>query len=223
MANLAHVSASPIFFGLNEPQSEGGGGGGSSPVSSLFEDFEDTTVGWSVDGSGGGTIDLNDDASPLSGSYSLTIQPSSVETYDAVKTPELTPLSSIEVSFEYDTDTAANYDVDFVALYNSSDAQVAYARLMTNGRYEIGQGVTTSLSSNDEYDHATKTYIWFEYTKGAGSDAVVNFYWADTDTKPVSAGLSITTGTATTDITYVKFMNRNRGVWVAYFDNINIE
>lgn len=221
LANLwfAVALASPLFFGLNN-QSEGGGV--APPVGSLFEDFENAPVGWTADTSGGGTIDYNDDANPLSGSYSLSIQPSSVETYDSVATPDFTAKSTIEVSLEYDTVAAANFDVKFVGLYDASDNEVAYAALMTNGRYKLGQG-TTAISSNDVYDEDTKTYIWIEYTKGTGSNGVAKLYWSDTSTKPGSAGLSISDGTGTAEITYVKLMNRNRGLWTAYFDNVTID
>ena len=55
----------------------------------------------------------------------------------------------------------------------------------------------TTLSAGTTY------FMWIEYTKGTGTDGIVNMYIATTGTKPASPTCSVTSGTATADAGYL--------------------
>lgn len=69
-------------------------------------------------------------------------------------------------------------------------------------------------------------YVWVEYVKGTGADAIFRCGWSDTDSKPTMTSTGTrtgySTGSATTDATRLYLGNTNTGTVECFFDAVQV-
>lgn len=181
---------------------------GSVPVSAppgptylVTEDFEGTwaPTGWTT---GGGTpAPYQQDTNVLAGTKSLWV----TNGVRAVS-PTYSGQSSNAIAFAVRFGVVPNANLTLVSLFDGS-VQVCQINGRSNGAIRIQLGTPTTADVFTVADTSTIYYMWLEYEKGTGANAVVRFYYSTTTTKPGAASATLTNGTSTTDATNVRLMS----------------
>lgn len=104
----------------------------------------------------------------------------------------------------------------FFELRDAVNVTVGAARVRATDTFRIEHvGVNSANGSNGIMAANAVVHIWIDWAKGTGTNGTMAIYHASSATKPGSATLSITTGTAVTDATVVRF----NGGAVTIYDN----
>ncbi len=161
-----------------------GGGGPSYLVNQNFEGTGyDNGETWTS--AGGGTVNADYATNPIVGSQSLYITGTATSTYRSFSAQD-SVFGFARVRFEtYDTGGNRN----FWSIRDGSGTSVADFGITSAGKMRAtaaGGSANTSLDTiptGGGYD----LYIWFEYVKGTGSDAIARVGWSMDGTKPTFA------------------------------------
>lgn len=162
------------------------GGGVSYLVNQGFEGTGyDNSETWTEAGTG--TIDEDYTTSPIVGSQSLriTLAAQTGSTYAAF-TAQDTVYFFARLRFDSITGGASRT----LATFRDGSATVhASLQHSTSGVLRVSATGGTANNSTDALPTATDIYVWFEYVKGTGTNAIARAGWSTDGTKPtLSAG-----------------------------------
>jgi len=179
----------------------------------IDEDCEGTGTpsGWTDTGS----VDWDEAVTVLAGSKSLKIPNSASAIYTEYS---FTGGSSRYLKMLIRIDNSPGGIRDVASFRDSSGSEIARLENQNNN-FKIVHGSTSSGTA--AFSDDTLYYVWLEYTAGSGSDGVLDFYFATTDSKPGSADLSITTGTSTSDCARLRLGGESFAN-AMFYDNIQV-
>lgn len=184
-------------------------GGGGGPTYLLEENFEGTGApsGW-TDNSG--TPDYDDSTTspgPLQGGESLFLA-SGEDAWSVTFTGQ----SSIEVHFRFSLGAPSGHEEIFKMLDSGGSGRLRI-EYRSGGGLRVEHG-STNGTTGTAVSTATLYYGWVDYSiaTGMGSNGTANLYYSTSPTKPGSPESTLTTGTATDDITQLSFIGPTNGV-----------
>lgn len=182
---------------------------------------EDNSETWTKSG---GTITVDATSSAIRGSQYLSIDSGANGTGNISVSIAGTPTSG-SLFFRYrstdGTPTVQNRifrivtseDTTLVTAYHRTDGNI---RLYHGGNYQTSSG--TELSADN-----TVRYIWVDFALGSGTDGTASVYVSANATKPASAAVSVTNGTALTSTPVTGLILRSgedNGQFVHHYDQI---
>jgi hypothetical protein len=178
-------------------------------------------------GAGTGTVDADETTTVIAGSQSLhiTLVSQTGSTY-AVFTGQ----GSVFVKFRLRVASTNGGTQTIATLRNGT---TVLASLILAGASRViranaaGGSNNTSTGTGSEVPVNQDLYVWFEYIKGTGSNAVCRVGWAATDSKPTFVAAGTTTaisanGSSTSDANRIYLGNPNEGYFDAYFDTVQV-
>ena len=196
------IPSSAMTWGLGVMSGGVASVGGECTGLLVCQNFETATTGydntsnetWTPSADTHGVISPAYTTNPLRGSQSLLITQATDGDSSSVSAT-FTAQSHIHGFFIV---AAANPsdNVDILKIQNSSNVNVMKIAWRDNGI--IGLNVGGGDDERTETAPGSPLYIWFDYTKGTGANAIAHLYISTTKTKP-AATLTITAGTSVTD------------------------
>lgn len=196
--------------------------GGSSFL--LEEGFEGTGYENTWTAAGTGTVDPDESTTVISGSQSLHINLVSQtgSTYS-----DFTAQSSVFVKLRLRVASTNGGTQTIATLRNGTTLLASLILAGTNRVIRANAAGGSNNTSTDVLPVDTDLYVWFEYVKGTGTDAICRVGWATTDTKPTFTAAGGKTaisanGTATVDADRIYLGNTSSGVFEAYFDAVQV-
>jgi len=150
---------------------------------------------------------VNEDytTAPLAGSQSLEMRSDSYQVASVV-TSLATASSSVSLSFKMNKTTGNPTDqVYFIEFLDASDNILSYCKISVNSYWQIQQTGGSVEYGSTAISQDTVTYVWVDHTASSGTDGVTSLYFGTSPTKPGTAHLSCTNGTATADVAKLKF------------------
>lgn len=199
--------------------------GGGGPSYLVNQNFETPSTGYdngeSWTEAGTGTVEAANTTTVIAGSQSLQINlvGQTGSTYIA-----FTAQGSLFCKFRFRV-ASTNTGNQVVATIRDSSANIlgtlTLAGMNRVIRATAGGGSANTSSTLLPLD--TNLYIWFEYVKGTGSNAICRAGWATTDTKPTMTATGTVTavssnGTVTADATRLYLGNTGTGTVECFFD-----
>ena len=192
----------PFFVsGVLKPPAAGGG-----PSYIFDEDCEGTGTpsGWTI---GEGTPNWDSTATVLEGAQSLLLS-GARSNYDLGS-----PLDSVWIRFDYQTDTVAGPYRVFSFRNQSGDSELCWVEITSENKLGVNDGSGTTAATADSLSTATHYRIWARYTKGSGSDSVMEVGFSTDDTEPTSGTkfASFSNGTDTSQCNRLQFRMTSGG------------
>jgi hypothetical protein len=162
------------------------------------ENFEGTgaPTGWTT-ASEGGTINYDSTTSPLRGSQSLRLTHSGWPGARVYKA--FTAQSQVYLFARVRWAADAGDDTPILTLRDSSGNTLCTLLVRSGGgAFRLYHGTTFGNASSSPTANTTY-YVWISYTAGTGANGAATLHWGTATTKPGSADISVSTGTATAD------------------------
>lgn len=154
---------------------------------------------WSAAGTPVITFNYATAPAPLEGSFSMLLGAASDSTltYHAI-----TAVDSVNFFFivNHKVLAASNSIFEIVDSVGTSLISISNA----NPEWRIFCGTVSDFSTT--ITQGTTYFVWGDYLKGTGANAVCHLYTATTSTKPGSPGITITNGDATTQTAFTVMM-----------------
>lgn len=186
----------------------------------LTEDCEGTGTpsGWSD--SGTGTVDWDYTTSPIAGSHSVLFSTSAQTAFSSNSLAA--GISAMYCFFRLRIDSGSGA---FAFIRTSTTTQATI--LISSGKLSVSASGGTSNNSAGDIPTGENLYIWFEYLKGTGSDAIARAGWSTDGTKPTFSAGGATScvssnGTATNDVTMLRLGNTSSSTFALVFDTIRV-
>jgi hypothetical protein len=167
----------------------------------INQNFEGTGYDNSESWSGSWDADYATAPAPLVGSQSAH-----ATTAIAMTSPSFTASGDVWVYFQL----YFNARIDNTSIFdfrNATPASVASISTRPGSLARCSNGTVNSSDSVGTFTTGTKYHCWGHYVKGTGANGFMSFGWSTTGTKPTSGNnyVQVTTGTATTDVTAIRF------------------
>ena len=161
-----------------------------------FEASEYDNTGWTE---GGGSVNGDYTADPLRGTNSMQITAN-----NNFLSRSLTASSSKSFFWRF-RGTNSSSPITVFRIYNSTTqiSEVNYRGSVE--LFSIEHGSASANSSTGvltAFD--TDCWIWLDWAAGGGSDGTMSLYVSETSTKPGAATVSLTNGTATSDVDLIR-------------------
>jgi hypothetical protein len=199
-------------------------GGGSSFL--LEEGFEGTGFENTWTTAGTGTVDPDEATTVIAGSQSLHINlitPGQTGSAYA----DFAAQGSVFVKFRLRV-VSTNGGTQTIATIRNGTTLLA--SLILAGASRVMRANAAGGSNNTSTDALpvdTDLYVWFEYVKGTGADAICRVGWATTDTKPTfvaaggKTGISAN-GSGTSDASRFYLGNTSSGIVEFFADTVQV-
>jgi hypothetical protein len=231
-----------FLFTSCHPAAIASGGSGFS----MSEDFDGSSscgissysncnvTGWAVDpynNVGIQNLNYSTSPAPLNGSSSMYVNVGSENAHGSCVYQTLpTATSPVYAFWEMNIGNlgvSTGYNTVNVYLFDASANSLANF-IVTNPsgtRYAGIADQSTNNASSFQLTQGTTYYVWMDYTKGTGSNAIYHLYINNAPSKPGSPTLTVSTGTSTADVSYVDFCAWNSTGYISdsvVYDHIRI-
>lgn len=199
---------------------------GGGPSFLVEEGFEIPTTGYenSWTEAGTGTIDPAESTIVIAGTQSLQIN---LATQTGSTYTDFTAQGSVFVKLRLRVASTNGGTQTIATLRNGTTVLASLILAGTNRVMRANAAGGSNNTSTDALPVDTDLYVWFEYVKGTGADAICRVGWATTDTKPtfVAAGGKTAisaNGSGVLDANRIYLGTTGSGVFEAYFDDIQV-
>lgn len=161
-----------------------------------------------------GTPDPDSTGIVLRGTQSLQL-----DFNDSTRSPQFTAQSTLWAFFRVQFD-AITGNTHFFQILNSSQTVIAYVQTRAAPTIRAYQGTTYAEGGTPADD--TTYFMWIKYVKSAPSagDGVLDFYMGTSTTRPGSPTISISTGDAEDDSSYIHLRHINVTATSVIFDQV---
>ncbi len=158
--------------------------------------------------------------SPLLGGQSLELRSDSYQkvSVSTVLTSASQTISA-KVMFRLDSGDPANH-VDFVILKDSSDNTLAVVNINSSSLFRVTQTGGTTGYGTVPITQSTVYYLWIDHIASTGTDGTTEIFVSTNDTKPGTATLTSSNGTATNSVAAIEFAARHTTIIIV--DNITV-
>ena len=189
----------------------------------LQEGFEGTGYENTWTESATGTVDEDNTGTVIAGSQSLRVN-LSAQTGSTYAT--FTAQGSLFCKFRYNVaSTSGNPTI--ATIRNGSTILGSLILVGVNRTLRAVAAGGSNASSSATIATGTNIYIWFEYVKGSGSNAICRAGWAATDSKPALTSTGTQTclssnGTATSDADGLYLGHSVSSTYECFFDAVQV-
>ncbi len=178
-----------------------GGGGGGSYTYITQQDFEGTGYDNSETWVENGSFANEDYGTALEGSESLQVNPTAAQSYTQ---KDFTASDSVTICFMLRINSITSF-TDFAQVYTGAGSSICNLRVDGGSHFRLTHSGSTNTTGASTYSTGTLYYVWYEYSKGTGADAVHRFYFSTTTTKPGSPEITVANGTSTAQAGRIRF------------------